>query len=237
MSETGIVTYKAADGMQVKLSPSIVAKFIVSGNSDADDKDIFAFMAKCQARGLNPLAGDAYMTVFQGANGNKTASVIVSKDYFIRTATSQSDFDGYEAGVVVLSRSGEMEYRTGALVGTSTEKLIGGWAKVYSKNRSHPSEAVVSLNEYSTGRSMWRDTSRGGKPATMIRKVALVQAIREAYPGQFGGVYDRAEMPEHEAAPSVEVVSEPTEGTQAEPTQELPSPEPEQYQTEESETF
>jgi hypothetical protein len=44
MSETGIVTYKAADGMQVKLSPSIVAKFIVSGNSDADDKDIFAFM-------------------------------------------------------------------------------------------------------------------------------------------------------------------------------------------------
>ena len=30
----------------------------------------------------------------------------------------------------------------------------------------------------------------------MIRKVALVQALREAYPGAYGGIYDRDEMPE-----------------------------------------
>ena len=31
-------------------------------------------------------------------------------------------------------------------------------------------------------------------PATMIRKVALVQVLREAFPGTFGGLYDRSEM-------------------------------------------
>lgn len=192
MSE--IIQYKASDGQDVKLSPAIVAKYIVSGNGEATEAEVFKFMAQCQARGLNPLAGDAYMVSYRTNQGSNT-SVITSKDYFIRTATQQPDFDGIEAGVVVATKQG-LEYRPGSLVGNQTEKLVGGWAKVFSKNRSHPSEAVVSLEEYSTGRSMWKPADQGGKPATMIRKVAVVQAIREAYPVLFGGVYEREEMGE-----------------------------------------
>ena len=190
-----LVQYQASDGQNVKLSPEIVAKYIVTGNSEAEPKDVMKFIAQCQARGLNPLAGDAYMTTYRNRDGGTTSSVITSKDYFVRTATNQPDFDGMEAGVVVAHKEGgALEYRHGALVGSTTEKLVGGWAKVYSSKRSHPSEAVVSVEEYDTHRSLWKT-----KPATMIRKVALVQAIREAYPGKFGGVYDSAEMPEHEA--------------------------------------
>ena len=185
MSE-GIVKYKASDGSEVKLSPAIVARYIMTGGSQVDDREVFGFMAKCQARHLNPLAGDAYMTVFGGK-----ASVVVSKDYFVRTATQQTGFDGMKAGVVVINRDGQMVYREGCIVGGQTEKLVGGWAEVFDKSRSHPSRAEVSLSEYDTGRSLWKS-----KPATMIRKVALVQALREAYPGAYGGIYDRDEMPE-----------------------------------------
>ncbi len=220
--EKGIIRYKASDGSEVKLSPQIVANYIVSGNAQADPKDVFAFMAKCQARGLNPLAGDAYMTTYRNnKTGEVTSSVIVSKDYFVRTAAQQPDFDGIEAGVVVATKAG-LEYRPGALVGKQTEKLVGGWAKVHVKGRAHPSEAVVSLDEYDTGRSLWKT-----KPATMIRKVALVQALREAYPAAFAGVYDAGEMPE----PVVPTVPQP----QPQPVAPVVEPEPEpveEYQAE-----
>lgn len=187
-----ITRYTASDGCEVSLTAEDVVKYIVSssGNAKPTEKDIMAFIAKCQARGLNPLAGDCYMVTYDSKDGAKS-SVITSKDYFVRTACKQPDYDGLEAGIVVANKDGELIYREGSLYGKETERLVGGYAVVYSKTRSHPSRAVVSLSEYSTGRNLW-----ASKPATMIRKVALVQAIREAYPEQFGGVYDNAEMPE-----------------------------------------
>ena len=53
----------------------------------------------------------------------------------------------------------------------------------------------VSFDEYA-GRK--KDGSLNGqwskKPATMIRKVALVQALREAFPKTFGGLYSAEEQ-------------------------------------------
>ena len=210
MSEA-MVKYTAADGQEVKLTPAIVAKFIASGSGQPSDKDIFSFMMQCKARGLNPLAKDCYMTTYRNRDGSTSVSVITSKDYFVRTAAKQPDFDGMEAGVVVVNREGKMEYREGSLVGKDTERLVGGFANVYSKKRNHPSRAVVSLDEYDTGKSLWKD-----KKATMIRKVALVQAIREAYPEQFGGVYDPDEMPEHAVPQAVEAEYEQPEEPQPE---------------------
>lgn len=184
----GIVQYKASDGSDVKLSPAIVARYIVAGNQPASDKDIYAFMARCQARHLNPLAGDAYMTTYRNKDGSVTSNVIVSKDYFVRTAAQQPGFDGMKAGIVVKTEEGELLYREGSLK-LKDETIVGGWAEVYDKRHAHPSRAEVSLDEYNQHRSLWNS-----KPATMIRKVALVQALREAYPGAYGGVYDSSEM-------------------------------------------
>ncbi len=215
--QNGLVKYTASDGSEVKLSPAIVNRYIVTGGQHVDDREVFAFMAKCQARGLNPLAGDAYMTAFLNrATGRVEASVIVSKDYFTRTANQQPTFDGMKAGVVVVDRTGALQYREGCIVGRSTERLVGGWAEVYDKRRSHPSRAEVSLEEYDQHRSVWKT-----KPATMIRKVALVQALREAYPGAYGGIYDSSEMPECPAQAVEAFVPEPD--AQAAPV-EAPAP-------------
>lgn len=227
---TQLVRYTANDGVEVTLTPQTVAAYIATGNAAADPADVMRFIATCRARGLNPMAGDCYMTVYESrSTGRKTVSTVVSKDYFVRTATSQESFDGMRAGVVVYKgRTGEQEWREGTIVGRQSEQLVGGWAEVYDKRRSHPSKVSVSLEEYDTGKSLWRS-----KPATMIRKVALVQALREAYPAQFGGVYDRDEMPD-EMPPAPAVPEQPTQEVERKPDEYEPEPtqEPDEYEAE-----
>ena len=220
--ERGIVQYQASDGSEVKLSPSIVARYVITGGQQVDDREIWSFMAKCQARHLNPLAGDAYMTAYENKKtGRVETSVIVSKDYFVRTATQQPGFDGIKAGIVVWDkRAGQMAYREGTIWSKAQEQLVGGWAEVWDKSRSHPSRAEVSLEEYDQHRSLWNS-----KPATMIRKVALVQALREAYPGAYGGIYDRDEMPE----PPAQVAAQAAEIESASELVE-PNPQPDQIE-------
>lgn len=185
MSTELAVTYTANDGTEVALDADTVRRFILTGSGNATDADVAGFLALCRARGLNPLARDAYLVKY----GDGPASTIVSKDYYMRTATLQSTFQGLRAGVVVVTASGELIEREGALVGGQTERLVGGWAEVRDSRWTSPMKAVVAMSEYDSGKSLWRS-----KPATMIRKVAVVQVLREAYPASFAGLYDEAEM-------------------------------------------
>lgn len=177
------VSYKANDGTDVQLDMQTVQKYVLTGSGTATDAEVAGFLAVCKARGLNPMARDAYLVKY----GNSPAATITSKDYFVRTANEDPDFDGFKAGIVLAKPDG-LEYREGSLKGRS-EELAGGWAEVYSRARKVPVRAEVALDEYNTGKSLW-----ASKPATMIRKVALVQALREAFPAKFGGLYDSAEV-------------------------------------------
>lgn len=217
-----ITTYKASDGVEVSLTPDNVAAYILTGYKQVPQKDIISFMAKCKARKLNPFAGDAYMTAYKDKQGRVSTSVVVSKDYFIRTATQRPTFDGFKAGVIVVN-NGQLVYREGSFV-LSSEQLVGGWAEVYDKERKYPTRAEVSFAEYNKGKSTWLAI-----PATMIRKVALVQALRETYPANYGGIYDADEMPEPsvQAVPPapVEVVAE-VEASEPESVEVEAEPEP-----------
>lgn len=62
------------------------------------------------------------------------------------------------------------------------------------------------MAEYDQHNSMWES-----KPATMICKVAKVQALRELYPGLFEGTYERTEIqdvPQAQPVPAEEVVED-----------------------------
>ncbi len=198
-TEKGIIQYRAMDGVDVKLSPSIVMRYIVSNGEQIDNREIYSFMMMCQARKLNPLAKDCYLQAFKGR-----ATVVVSKDYFVRTANLHETFNGMEAGVVVRTAENTLEYREGALV-LDGEQLIGGWCNVHDRRREYPSKAVVSFKEYNKGKSSWLTI-----PATMIRKVAVVQALREAYPESYGGIYDADELPSNVIGDNVETAKEAT---------------------------
>ena len=115
----------------------------------------------------------------------------------MKRADRCADFDGIESGVIVVNQEGVVQN----LVGTFFPQgltLVGGWCDVYRKNR-RPYRQTVSLQEYDKKQSTWKQM-----PATMIRKVAEVQALREAFPNTRSGLYVQDEMQEADAVEIVE---------------------------------
>ena len=193
-----VVKYKALDGTDITLTPNSIVKNILTPGESLQESEYVKFMAICKARRLNPFAGDCHLTPYKGK-----ASVIVSKDYFLRTANRHDTYQGYEAGVIVKNGAGDIEYREGSFV-LPDDVIIGGWAKVHDSRHEVPTYVTVSMQEYNLGQSTWKS-----KPATMIRKVALVQALRETYPDSYGGLYDADEMPPADSEPrEVEIIEE-----------------------------
>ncbi|MDO6353557.1 phage recombination protein Bet [Caloramator sp. CAR-1] len=191
MTNTLIVKYETDNGV-VQLSPEIVRRYLVSGDSSkVTDQEIMMFIKLCEYQKLNPFLREAYLIKF----GNEPATLVTGKETFTKRAAKSKLCNGYEAGVVVQKKDGSIEYRKGTLVAPN-ETLIGGWAKVYRKDWNTPLETSVSLSEYERRTKDGKLMSNWAKmPATMIRKVALVQALREALPEEFQGLYSPEEMP------------------------------------------
>ena len=105
----------------------------------------------------------------------------------MKRAEACPEYDGLKAGIIV-ERSGEIIDIQGSFK-LSTDKLLGGWAEVYRKDRSHSYISRVSLDEYDKKQSIWNS-----KKTTMIRKTAIVQALREAFPSQLGALYTAEEQ-------------------------------------------
>lgn len=166
-------------GMKIELTPEIVKQYMVSGSKDNVTVDeVIMFMNLCKNSGLNPWAKEAYCIKY----GSEPATMVIGKEAYMKRAEANENYDGFEAGIIVLdAQTQEITHRTGCFK-LPSEEILGGWAKVYRTDRTHAYEAEVSFDEYA-GRK--KDGSLNAqwskKPSTMIRKVALVQALREAF--------------------------------------------------------
>jgi phage recombination protein Bet len=184
------LTVYSTDKGEMKLSPAIVRKYLVSGDGNITDQEAMMFIALCKYQNLNPFLREAYLIKF----GSSPATIVTGKEVFTKRASKNPNYDGMEAGVVIESEKG-LEFREGALV-LKGENLVAGWAKVYRKDFKVPIQAVASMDEYVRKKkdgsvmSNWKSM-----PATMIRKVSIVQALREAFPDDFQGMYSQEEMP------------------------------------------
>lgn len=186
----GLVKYETEQG-EVTLSPQIIRRYLVSGDADkVTDQEVMMFLALCKYQRLNPFLREAYLIKF----GNNPATIVTGKETFTKRAAANPICKGWEAGVIVQTKQG-IQQRTGTFIAAG-EELVGGWARVYREDWKVPLETTVSLSEYQRynkqGELMrnWKEM-----PATMIRKVALVQALREALPHEFQGLYSPEEMP------------------------------------------
>lgn len=182
----------SANGEKVKLSPAIVKKYLVNGNGDVSDDEIVYFINLCKSQGLNPFIKDCYLIKY----GISPAQMVVSKDVFLKRAERNSEFDGLDAGIIVINNeSGELTYRKGAFYLKDREEVVGGWADVFRKNISHPTHIEVSVEEYAGKTKDGKLNSQWStKMATMIRKVAITQALRETFPNDFQKMYAAEEM-------------------------------------------
>jgi phage recombination protein Bet len=157
----------------------------------ATDQEAYVFLELCKARQLNPFTNEVYLIKY---NEKDKAQTVVGKETFIRKAEQNQNCTGFEAGIIIKNELGEFERREGTFY-IDGETLLGGWAKVYRNDKEHPFTDEVPLNEYiqrkkdGSPNKMWST-----KPGTMIRKVALCHALREAFPSEFGGLYGQEEM-------------------------------------------
>ena len=182
-NNTEIVNYTdSVTGADVALSIADIKKSICP---NATDQEAINFLQLCRYMGLNPFVRDAYLIKY---GKDAEATMVVGKDAFTKRAEAHPQFSGMSAGVIIRNGDAEPVERKGSL-SLDGEKIVGGWAHVYRNDHKIPTEITVKLEEFSTGRGPWQRM-----PGTMIRKVALVTALREAFPSTFSGMYDSAEM-------------------------------------------
>ena len=180
--DRGLIVYQVA-GQDVKLSFQIVRDFLTKGNGQVTDADIVQFTSICKYNQLNPFLNEAYLVKF----GDKPVQMIVSKEALMKRAEECPTYEGIQAGVIVMRDNQPVELEGSFYL--PTDKLIGGWAKVYRSDRKYPIVAKVRLEEYDKKQSTWTE-----KQSTMIAKVAKVQALREAFPTQLGAMYTAEEQ-------------------------------------------
>ncbi|ALV20728.1 phage recombination protein Bet [Carnobacterium antarcticum] len=170
------------NGNEVKLSGNMVAQYLTRGNGKVSEQELVMFMQLCKFQKLNPFLNEAYLIKF----GNQPAQIIVSKEAFMKRAEQHSQYSGLEAGIIV-ERKDDLVEIEGA-VKLKNDVLIGGWAKVYRKDRERPISVKLSFSEFGKGQATWKDM-----PLNMIRKTAIVNALREAFPDNVGALYTEEE--------------------------------------------
>lgn len=161
-------------------------------------QELSLFIAMCRSRHLDPFAKEAYLIKY---SEKSPATMVVSKDAFMERANRHEAFDGMVAGLIV-QRGDKIEFTEGTFH-LPSDVLLGGWARVYRKDRKHPSYQSPLMAEYNSHQGLWPKI-----PATMIRKVAVVQALREAFPEDFGGLYDASEMQQSVQSSNVDLLAE-----------------------------
>ena len=201
-----------AGNMQVKLTPEIVRNYLVAGDpKSVTFQELAMFINLCKFQGLNPWLREAYLIKY----GTSPATLVTGKEAFMKRAERHPQFNGFKAGIIVVSGE-EILYREGMLA-LPNEEIVGGWAEVYRKDRSVPYRSEASIAEYAgkkkdgTMNGQWQS-----KPATMIRKVALVQALREAFPEELSAMYIAEEQGQEPMQIPMEEVPEEVKNPSAE---------------------
>ena len=191
-ANTGVTTYEA-NGVQVTLSFDTVKNYLVNGGGNVSNQELALFIGMCRANSLNPFNRDCYLIKY---GSNSPAAMVTAEQVFLKRAQKNPDFDGLEAGVILVEiETGQLIERQGTYFDPENEKLVGGWCKVYKKGKRIPSYESVNLSEYIGRKKDGQVNDQWARrPATMIRKVARVHALKEAFPSDLGGLYSPEEI-------------------------------------------
>ena len=192
-AQTQVVEYTSGNET-VKLSMNMIRNYLVNGGGEVTDQEVMMFLTLCKYQHLNPFLREAYLIKY----GNSPATIVTSKDVFIKRAMRHPNFKGMQAGIIVKDiETGGIVEREGTFYDRDEEKLVGGWAKVFMSNIDYPFYETVALEEYEGRTKDGKLNSQWAtKGATMIRKVAQMHALREAFPDETAGMYIQEEIAE-----------------------------------------
>ena len=189
---------KVTESAAIELTPKTIKTYI---NQYATDQEIALFLNQCAMFQLNPFKREIYLIKY---SANQAATFVVGYEVYLKRADRTGKWAGTESGT-------EDDPKTG--------KVLKAWAKVYRKDWTAPLYHEVYLDEYvqktkeGEPTRFWKD-----KPRTMLKKVAISQAFRMAFPDEFAGMpYTAEEMPvDHAKLPAAEVVIDTADPIKAE---------------------
>ena len=190
------------EGQEIKLTPKIVQEYIVGSDVPITNQEFKLFTELCKVRKLNPFLREAYLIKYKAGT---PAQLVVGKDAILKRAVLNPTYEGMESGIIVQKEDGTLEERQGTFK-LSNENLVGGWARVFRKDWTHPTYASVSFDEVAQKKSDGNLNSNWStKKATMIEKVAKVRALRETFVEDLAGMYEAEEMSEETIIPEAEI--------------------------------
>lgn len=176
---------------KVRLSLNIVRRYFCA---KATEPEVVHFIAVCRYHKLNPYLKEAYLIKYSDAD---PAQIVIGRDTHARRAEEHPQYNGDEGGIIVQTADGKIEEREGEFF-LEPEKLVGGWAKIYRKDRERPIVHRVRLQDWVKVGPYWKSS-----PAHMIAKVARAQGRHEAFPKEFEGIISEDEA---QAGPKSQVI-------------------------------
>lgn len=150
---------------------SVISDYLNSFGNKLSDKHRNQFIQIARAFNLNPFIREIY-----GIPYGDNFSIIVGYEVYLKRAENSGQLAGWKAWT-----DGE---------GAS----LKGCVEITRKDWEKPFYHEVYLEEYDQKNSMWKS-----KPRTMIKKVAIAQGFRMAFPVELGGMpYTADELPKIE---------------------------------------
>lgn len=192
---------KVAESAAIELTAATIKRYV---NPYANDQEIALFLNQCVMFGLNPFKREIYLIKY---GSNEPATFVVGYESYLKRADRTGGWGGMESGTV----------------DGPDGRPVSAWVKVFRKDWAHPLIHEVYFNEYCQYKDevVWENGAKkktgrkvptkfwAEKPRTMLKKVAIAQAIRMAFPDEMGGMpYTAEEMPvEHDRLPTAEIVT------------------------------
>jgi phage recombination protein Bet len=169
---------------KIKLTASMVDSMIAVPTRTGKrptQTDCIKFIALCRSRRLNPFEGDCFMIGYDNQDGTATFALITAHQAFLKRAESNPQYDGMESGIIV--QDGDEVKEVQGDFRLPDQKLLGGWCKVYRKDRKYPTYRRLKLQTFDQGNRQWKKDPEG-----MICKCTEADGLRSAFPTLLGGM-------------------------------------------------
>ena len=157
--------------------------------ASATEKEVGMFLQICKLNNLNPFLREAYIVKY----GESPATIVTGYEVYLKRAERSGKYGGFKVWVE----------------GAVDNGTLKGCIEIYRKDFDKPLYHEVPYKEY-VQRTKAGDITRfwKEKPETMIKKVAISQGFRFAYPDELCGMpYTADEIIDTEA---IEMKGKPT---------------------------
>ncbi len=182
-----LAEYLAAFGLSAQLTKAEASQFI----------------EVAQAFNLNPFKREIYCIPY-GEGDKRKLSILTGYEVYLKRAERTGTLDGWKAWTEGTISPKTVTKQIKKRDGGTWNKEVTVWegdlkavVEIYRKDRGRPFTHEVLFSEYAQDNEMW-----GGKPHTMIKKVAIGQAFRLAFPDECAGMpYTAEELPDEMSQP------------------------------------